>query len=261
MNGSVDQTGGTGPSRTYGQQEAVAWKKIAIAVVVLVGLVWVFGPRELAKVLSWPSDDTAEENPRPICPVVPPIPDTEKPIATPVPPTSRDYTAAPHRAGSDHDLLTAKILWETDLEEHTTIGTTVDIVQKLLTQISLFWFSKLGHIIPNHFVTADIDEIPEEVRKYKDQLDGRAMLVKKANFVPLEAIVRGYLTGSAWSEYKRSEQFMEFLFLLAYIQLPEPLFTPSTKAEQGAHDENISPEQGTSSTISVFPKSPLLTSY
>ncbi|KAJ3862392.1 phosphoribosylaminoimidazole-succinocarboxamide synthase [Lentinula novae-zelandiae] len=117
---------------------------------------------------------------------------------------------------------------------------------KLLTQISLFWFSKLGHIIPNHFVTADIDEMPEEVRKYKDQLDGRAMLVKKAKVVPLEAIVRGYLTGSAWSEYKRSGTVHGIPLppgLIESQQLPEPLFTPSTKAEQGAHDENISPEQ------------------
>ena len=64
-----------------------------------------------------------------------------------------------------------------------------------MTQISIFWFHKLSSIIPNHFVTANIDEMPEEVRKYKDQLDGRAMLVKKAQVVPLEAIVRGYLAG------------------------------------------------------------------
>jgi phosphoribosylaminoimidazole-succinocarboxamide synthase len=66
---------------------------------------------------------------------------------------------------------------------------------KLLTKISLFWFSKLAEIIPNHFVTVNIDEMPEEVRQFKDQLEGRAMLVKKAEVVPLEAIVRGYLTG------------------------------------------------------------------
>jgi len=65
-----------------------------------------------------------------------------------------------------------------------------------LTKLSLFWFQKLGHIIPNHFVTANIDEMPEEVRKYKDQLNDRAMLVKKAGVVPLEAIVRGYLAGT-----------------------------------------------------------------
>ena len=67
---------------------------------------------------------------------------------------------------------------------------------KLLNQISLFWFNKLGHVIPNHFVTANIDEMPEEIRKYRDQLDGRAMLVRRAQVVPLEAIVRGYLVGA-----------------------------------------------------------------
>lgn len=66
---------------------------------------------------------------------------------------------------------------------------------KLLTEISLFWFQRLEHIITNHFVTADVNQMPEEVRRYKDQLEGRSMLVKKAEVVPLEAIVRGYLTG------------------------------------------------------------------
>ncbi|KAI5830180.1 SAICAR synthetase [Schizophyllum commune Tattone D] len=93
---------------------------------------------------------------------------------------------------------------------------------KLLTQISLFWFRKLAHITPNHFVTADVDAMPEGVRKYKDQLDGRAMLVKKAKVVPLEAIVRGYISGSAWAEYKKSG---------------------TVHTDQGAHDENISAEQ------------------
>ncbi|KAJ3501400.1 hypothetical protein NLJ89_g9355 [Agrocybe chaxingu] len=117
---------------------------------------------------------------------------------------------------------------------------------KLLTQISLFWFNKLGDIIPNHFVTADIDAMPEEVRKYKNQLDGRAMLVRKAEVVPLEAIVRGYLAGSAWSEYKRTGTIHGIQVPQGLVEgekLPKPLFTPSTKAEQGAHDENISPEQ------------------
>ena len=66
---------------------------------------------------------------------------------------------------------------------------------RILTQISIFWFDKLKDITPTHFVTANVDEMPEEVRKYKDQLEGRAMLVKKAKVIPLEAIVRGYLTG------------------------------------------------------------------
>ncbi|KAJ7126436.1 hypothetical protein C8R43DRAFT_958170 [Mycena crocata] len=128
---------------------------------------------------------------------------------------------------------------------------------RLLTEISLFWFTKLAHIFPNHFITADIDAMPAEVRQYKAQLAGRAMLVKKAQVVPLEAIVRGYLTGvkrmngdsplgSAWSEYKKSGTVHGIPLpagLVESQQLPAPLFTPSTKAEQGAHDENISPAQ------------------
>ncbi|KAJ7437098.1 phosphoribosylaminoimidazole-succinocarboxamide synthase [Mycena galericulata] len=117
---------------------------------------------------------------------------------------------------------------------------------KLLTEVSIFWFQKLAHIIPNHFITADIDEMPAEVREYREQLEGRAMLVKKAQVIPLEAIVRGYLTGSAWSEYKKSGTVHGIPLpsgLVESQQLPEPLFTPSTKAEQGSHDENISPEK------------------
>jgi len=117
---------------------------------------------------------------------------------------------------------------------------------KILNQISMFWFSKLGHIIPNHFVTANVDEMPAEVRQYKDQLDGRAMLVKKAKVVQLEAIVRGYLTGSVLTEYKKSGTVHGIPLPAGLVEsqkLPEPLFTPSTKAEQGSHDENISPDQ------------------
>jgi phosphoribosylaminoimidazole-succinocarboxamide synthase len=117
---------------------------------------------------------------------------------------------------------------------------------KLLTQISLFWFKKLADIIPNHFVTADVDGMPEEVHKYMDQLDGRAMLVRKAEVVPIEAIVRGYLTGSAWAEYQKTGSIHGIPMppgLLESQKLPEPLFTPSTKAAQGTHDENIPPER------------------
>ncbi|EIW58338.1 SAICAR synthetase [Trametes versicolor FP-101664 SS1] len=117
---------------------------------------------------------------------------------------------------------------------------------KVLTQISLFWFKKLGHVIPTHFVTADISEMPAEVQVHRETLEGRAMLVKKAKVVPLEAIVRGYITGSGWSEYKKSGTVHGIPLpagLVESQQLPEPLFTPSTKAEQGQHDENISPEQ------------------
>ncbi|KAJ7797338.1 phosphoribosylaminoimidazole-succinocarboxamide synthase [Mycena olivaceomarginata] len=116
----------------------------------------------------------------------------------------------------------------------------------LLTEISRFWFAKLAHIIPNHFITADIDAMPAEIHEYKAQLEGRAMLVRKAQVVPLEAIVRGYLTGSAWAEYQKSGTAHGISLpagLRESERLPTPLFTPSTKADIGAHDENISPQQ------------------
>ncbi|KAJ7039257.1 phosphoribosylaminoimidazole-succinocarboxamide synthase [Mycena alexandri] len=116
----------------------------------------------------------------------------------------------------------------------------------LLTEISQFWFGKLAHIIPNHFITADIDAMPAEIHQYKDQLAGRTMLVRKAQVVPLEAIVRGYLTGSAWAEYQETGMVHGIAMppgLRESERLPRPLFTPSTKAEIGAHDENISPQQ------------------
>lgn len=117
---------------------------------------------------------------------------------------------------------------------------------KLLTSISLFWFEKLKHIIPNHLVTVNIDEMPNEVQQYREQLEGRTMLVRKAKIVPIEAIVRGYITGSAWAEYQKSQTVCGIPIpekMVESQKFPTPIFTPSTKAEQGAHDENISPEK------------------
>ncbi|KAG8740430.1 Bifunctional purine biosynthetic protein ade1 [Ceratobasidium sp. 428] len=117
----------------------------------------------------------------------------------------------------------------------------------ILSQLALFWFKRLEKIIPNHLITDDVGQMPPEVRKYKDILEGRTMLVRKAKVIPLEAIVRGYITGSAWSEYKRSGTVHGIRVsegLVESEKLPEPLFTPSTKAEQGQHDENIHPDQG-----------------
>lgn len=85
---------------------------------------------------------------------------------------------------------------------------------KVLTQISLFWFDKLKHVIPTHFVTANVDEMPEEVRQYKDQLEGRTMLVKKAKVIPLEAIVRGYITGA------HDHNIRSFDVYLTLLQVP-----------------------------------------
>ncbi len=117
---------------------------------------------------------------------------------------------------------------------------------KVLTQISLFWFGLLSDIVPNHLLTADVDQFPEICRQYRGQLEGRSMLVKRTRVVPIECIVRGYLSGSFWSAYKKNTTVCGFKLpegMRESDQFPEPLFTPSTKAEQGLHDENISIER------------------
>jgi len=114
---------------------------------------------------------------------------------------------------------------------------------KILTQISLFWFELLKDVVPNHIITADVAEFPAVLQPYADQLEGRSMLCKRAAMFPVECVVRGYLTGSGWKEYKASQTVCGIPLpagLLDGSRLPEPLFTPSTKAEGGAHDENIS---------------------
>ncbi|ODQ48834.1 hypothetical protein PICMEDRAFT_14367 [Pichia membranifaciens NRRL Y-2026] len=123
---------------------------------------------------------------------------------------------------------------------------------KLLTQISIFWFDFLKDNIKNHLIASTDEEIfaklPKELSepKYKNQLKGRSLLVRKHKLIPLEAIVRGYITGSAWKEYQKSGTVHGLPApegLLESEVLPTPIFTPSTKAEQGEHDENISPAQ------------------
>jgi phosphoribosylaminoimidazole-succinocarboxamide synthase len=114
---------------------------------------------------------------------------------------------------------------------------------KVLTEISLFWFKLLGDIIPHHLITANIDEFPDVCVQYRDQLEGRSMLVKRTKVVPIECIVRGYLSGSFWSAYQKDTTVCGFKLpegMRESDKFPEPLFTPSTKAEQGLHDENIS---------------------
>ena len=117
---------------------------------------------------------------------------------------------------------------------------------KVLTEISLFWFELLGDLIPNHLITAKIDEFPEICLQYREQLEGRSMLVKRTKVVPIECIVRGYLSGSFWSAYKKNTTVCGFKLpqgMRESDKFPQPLFTPSTKAEQGLHDENISIER------------------
>ncbi len=116
----------------------------------------------------------------------------------------------------------------------------------VLTKISEFWFNFTKDIIPNHFITTDVSKYPEECREYSDVLRNRSMLIKKASVIPLECIIRGYITGSGWKDYKKTGE-ISGLKLPAGLQesekFQEPLFTPSTKAEIGKHDENISAEQ------------------
>ena len=117
---------------------------------------------------------------------------------------------------------------------------------KMLTEISLFWFKLLGDIVPNHLISADIDQFPAVCHQYRDQLEGRSMLVKRTKVVPIECIVRGYLSGSFWTAYTKNTTVCGFKLpegMRESDKFPEPLFTPSTKAEQGLHDENISLEQ------------------
>ena len=112
----------------------------------------------------------------------------------------------------------------------------------VLTQISLFWFNFLADVVPNHLITANVDQYPAAVRKYADQLRGRSMLVERAEMFPVECVVRGYISGSAWKEYKASGKVCGIELptgLRESDQLPEPIFTPATKAVTG-HDENIS---------------------
>lgn len=113
---------------------------------------------------------------------------------------------------------------------------------RVLTQLSLFWFDFLSDIVPNHMITADVDRYPVALRKYSDQLRGRSMLVQRAEMFPVECVVRGYISGSAWKEYKASGKVCGIELptgLRESDAFPEPIFTPSTKAVTG-HDENIS---------------------
>ena len=117
---------------------------------------------------------------------------------------------------------------------------------RVLTSISLFWFDLLGDIVDNHLITARVDEYPAICHQYRDQLEGRSMLVRRTEVVPIECIVRGYLSGSFWKAYQRDHTVCGFVLpdgLRESDRLEEPLFTPSTKAEQGLHDENISLER------------------
>ena len=116
----------------------------------------------------------------------------------------------------------------------------------MLTQLSCFWFELLDGVVENHLISADVADLPEQFKPYADYLRGRFMLVKKADMFPAECIVRGYLAGSGLAEYQKQGTVCGIQLpegLVNSSKLPEPIFTPSTKAEIGDHDENISYER------------------
>ena len=118
---------------------------------------------------------------------------------------------------------------------------------RVLTQLSLFWFDFLRDLTPNHLLTASVDEYPAALRPFRDQLEGRSMLVKKADMIEIECVARGYLSGSGWKEYREQSTVCGIPLpagLRESDKLPEPIFTPATKAQSG-HDENVSFERTT----------------
>ncbi|HKF46914.1 MAG TPA: phosphoribosylaminoimidazolesuccinocarboxamide synthase [Terracidiphilus sp.] len=122
------------------------------------------------------------------------------------------------------------------------LGTGISGKGKILTQVSLFWFDLLSSIVPNHLITASVELFPASLHPYADQLEGRSMLVKRAAMFPVECVARGYLAGSGWKEYQSAGTVCG-IPLPAGLQdgsrLPEPIFTPATKSQDGSHDENI----------------------
>ncbi len=143
-----------------------------------------------------------------------------------------------------------------EIDEHTLLIVTTDRMSAfdmvmnepipfkgvVLNQITLFWMEMFKDMIENHLITADVDEFPENLIPYRDELEGRSVLVEKARPLPIECIVRGYLAGSGWKDYQKTGQLCGYTLppgLAESQKLEQPLFTPSTKAETGDHDENI----------------------
>jgi phosphoribosylaminoimidazole-succinocarboxamide synthase len=117
---------------------------------------------------------------------------------------------------------------------------------KILNQISLFWFGRMASLVPNHVISGNVEDFPEVCQPYADILRGRSMLVKKARPLPIECVVRGYLSGSGWKSYQKTQSVCGIQLapgLLESDRLPEPIFTPSTKEEVGTHDINIDFEE------------------
>lgn len=120
---------------------------------------------------------------------------------------------------------------------------------RVLNQISRFWFETMADIVPHHMISTDVDDFPKVCHPYREILEGRSMLVKRAEPLPIECVVRGYLSGSGWKEYKQTGEICGIALsrgLVESSRIEEPIFTPATKAEIGAHDENITFEDAVS---------------
>jgi phosphoribosylaminoimidazole-succinocarboxamide synthase len=123
------------------------------------------------------------------------------------------------------------------------LGSGIPDKGRILTQISLFWFEFLRDVVPHHLVTAEVDEFPASLQAYAEQLEGRTMLVRKAQMFPVECVARGYLSGSGWKDYQATGKVCGIALppgLMESDRLPEPIFTPAAKINTGGHDENIS---------------------
>ena len=134
------------------------------------------------------------------------------------------------------------------------LNNTITKKGTVLTQMSKFWFDMTQDILPNHMITTDVNEMPEFFRQ--PQFDGNSMMCKKLNMLPVECIVRGYITGSGWASYQKDGTVCGITLpegLKESDKLPEPIYTPSTKAEIGDHDENISYEQSIAHLEKYFP--------
>jgi phosphoribosylaminoimidazole-succinocarboxamide synthase len=122
------------------------------------------------------------------------------------------------------------------------LGTGIPDKGRVLTQLSIFWFDFLRDVTPTHFLTANVDEYPAPLPQFRDQLEGRSMLVKRAKMIEIECVARGYISGSGWKEYRETGTVCGIPLpkgLRESDKLPEPIFTPATKAQTG-HDENVS---------------------
>ena len=147
-----------------------------------------------------------------------------------------------------YDLVEYYLIISTDRLSafDVVMGQGIPFKGKVLTKISEFWFNHSKHIIKNHLITTDVNKFPKECLEYAEDLEGRSMLVKKAEVVPIESVVRGYITGSGWADYKKTGEVCGIKLPAGLVEsekFPEPLFTPATKAEIGLHDENISEDQ------------------